>query len=561
MLYAQFQTLESAREIDKYKFRLTKTVPSNKGAVWCEHQLDLTKDFDIMFDLFLGCNEPQADGIAFVLQQDGLKAMGEGSSGMAYRSIMPSLAVEFDNYTNDFESYFPMKHTHIAITTNGDTQHHTANNLAGPELASPEKAVGLAFCDHYEVQIIWKKETKDLLVFVDNMSVVSYRGDIIQTVFNGNSKVFWGFTGATSRKRYYTQGIKLTPLPLRAEIEANAPSCFDGNDGNIKVQAFGGIKSYSYRWSTGQTTQEINNLTAGNYQVTVTDGMGVSAAQAILLKSKNPLDIVDMKKNSDADFDWSAEATGGTPPYTWRKGYAFLETENRMNVDAKNLQVPTHENVKFIYEDKGTVNRKMILYAAGEKAVAEIGFMMVTDAKGCKFRRYLPFATTMHRPKEEAKEDTTAIIADVVEKEPLNVEIAEKEEETNLEKLELTYTTRNLPDKLGDRNVKKPRDIFLKEEKIEVSVWDDETVDGDTISIYFNGEWLLKDYALKRKKKTIKLNVSRNADNYLILYAKNEGLRPPNTAAVLIKDGKKARRVALSSDLENCDAINFRFRE
>ena len=63
------------------------------------------------------------------------------------------------------------------------------------------------------------------------------------------------------------------------------------------------------------------------------------------------------------------------------------------------------------------------------------------------------------------------------------------------------------------------------------------------------------------KKKTIKLNVSRNADNYLILYAKNEGLRPPNTAAVLIKDGKKARRVALSSDLENCDAINFRFRE
>lgn len=129
----------------------------------------------------------------------------------------------------------------------------------------------------------------------------------------------------------------------------------------------------------------------------------------------------------------------------------------------------------------------------------------------------------------------------------------------DLNKLKLTYTHRNIPDSLGERRVTTGKKSFVRREQIEISVWDSETIDGDTISLYFNGEWLLKEYPLKKKKKKINVEVKRNADNYLILYAHNEGERPPNTAALQIDDGGKIRKIGLSSDMKTCDALKFEF--
>ena len=130
-----------------------------------------------------------------------------------------------------------------------------------------------------------------------------------------------------------------------------------------------------------------------------------------------------------------------------------------------------------------------------------------------------------------------------------------------LEDMSLTYTKRNIPDSLGDRRVKTGKRVLVNSEQIEIAVWDSEEIDGDTISLFFNGEWLLKEFPLKRKKKTVSIIVKRNADNYLILHAHNEGKRPPNTAALTVYDGRDRKQVGLSSNLKNSDSINFKFRE
>ncbi|QQS29035.1 MAG: WD40 repeat domain-containing protein [Sphingobacteriales bacterium] len=130
-----------------------------------------------------------------------------------------------------------------------------------------------------------------------------------------------------------------------------------------------------------------------------------------------------------------------------------------------------------------------------------------------------------------------------------------------LENVKLTYTTRNIPDSLGDRKVVPGRRMIVDSEYLEFWVWDEEYEDGDTISLYFNDQWILKEYLLTKRKLKIKVNINRNADNYLILYAHNEGTRPPNTAALTIVDGKKTNKIALASNMRKCDAINFKFRE
>ena len=123
------------------------------------------------------------------------------------------------------------------------------------------------------------------------------------------------------------------------------------------------------------------------------------------------------------------------------------------------------------------------------------------------------------------------------------------------------YKTRNVPDSLGDRKVKPGRLTTVYSDELEIVVWDDEYEDGDIISLNFNGEWILKEFTLKSRKTKINIRLEKNADNYLVLYAHNEGTRPPNTAALMVRDGKYNRKMALSSDMKSCGAINFRLKE
>lgn len=52
------------------------------------------------------------------------------------------------------------------------------------------------------------------------------------------------------------------------------PSCGNINDGSINLNISGGIPPVQILWSNAATTEVINNLGAGNYSVTVTDGSG-----------------------------------------------------------------------------------------------------------------------------------------------------------------------------------------------------------------------------------------------------------------------------------------------
>ncbi|MBK8722128.1 MAG: T9SS type A sorting domain-containing protein [Saprospiraceae bacterium] len=68
-------------------------------------------------------------------------------------------------------------------------------------------------------------------------------------------------------------------------------STYGGNDGSAKVTTTGGTGNYSYIWSNGTTTSTVNNLSAGSYQVTVTDANGCSCVSSVTLK--NPARLGD----------------------------------------------------------------------------------------------------------------------------------------------------------------------------------------------------------------------------------------------------------------------------
>jgi hypothetical protein len=78
--------------------------------------------------------------------------------------------------------------------------------------------------------------------------------------------------------------IEITePDPLLLGLSVSDESMGNGNDGMAYVNPNGGTYPYQISWSTGQTGSEINNLSPGNYSVSVTDFNGCQQVKNFMI--------------------------------------------------------------------------------------------------------------------------------------------------------------------------------------------------------------------------------------------------------------------------------------
>jgi gliding motility-associated-like protein len=93
-------------------------------------------------------------------------------------------------------------------------------------------------------------------------------------------------------------------------------SCADGSDGMVSADGIGGTEPYSYNWSTGATTQDLQNLPAGTYSVIVVDVHGCSDTAEVVLDDPLPISysmqVEDPLCYNDATGQIELLVTGGT---------------------------------------------------------------------------------------------------------------------------------------------------------------------------------------------------------------------------------------------------------
>ncbi len=113
-------------------------------------------------------------------------------------------------------------------------------------------------------------------------------------------------------------------------------NCHGGTDGSLNLSVYGGIPSYSYVWSTGAITQDIYDLPAGEYSVTVTDNSGcVEMATGTITEPAYDLSIVqgrisDVNCRGGNDGEIELFVGGGTEPYF----YSWSNNDKTKNVDS-----------------------------------------------------------------------------------------------------------------------------------------------------------------------------------------------------------------------------------
>lgn len=93
--------------------------------------------------------------------------------------------------------------------------------------------------------------------------------------------------------------------------------------------------------------------------------------------------------------------------------------------------------------------------------------------------------------------------------------------------------------------------VFIKSEEVELVVWDSGKIDGDMISIHYNGLEILKKHRIGKEKNSIKLSIKKGIENVLVIRAENLGEISPNTAKIMIKD--RDRVIDLLSNLKKSE--------
>ncbi len=102
-------------------------------------------------------------------------------------------------------------------------------------------------------------------------------------------------------------------------------------------------------------------------------------------------------------------------------------------------------------------------------------------------------------------------------------------------------------------------EIEVESDTIQVSLYDNGEIDGDIISLFYNKTLILFNQKLTHKSIRMSLPVdSTLAANEISMFAENLGLIPPNTALMVITDGKKRHELRLTSSLEKNATIRIR---
>ena len=98
----------------------------------------------------------------------------------------------------------------------------------------------------------------------------------------------------------------------------------------------------------------------------------------------------------------------------------------------------------------------------------------------------------------------------------------------------------------------------ILEKEIRLEFYDNGAVDGDSISVFLNNKLVLP--ASRLENTPLVLNITYDDSlpfNELSMFAESLGTIPPNTAVLVIYDGKKRYEVLMSSDFNKSSTIKL----
>ncbi len=106
------------------------------------------------------------------------------------------------------------------------------------------------------------------------------------------------------------------------------------------------------------------------------------------------------------------------------------------------------------------------------------------------------------------------------------------------------------------------REIELDNDHIRVEIYDNGTIDYDSVSLHLNGKEVLAKTMLNHRSIKVNLQLDPTKEfNELSMFAENLGMIPPNTAALIVRDGQKEYQLLLQSDFSKSATLKLKVKK
>jgi len=124
------------------------------------------------------------------------------------------------------------------------------------------------------------------------------------------------------------------PEELLTSVTGADATCYGYSDGTVDLIISGGTQPYNYLWSNGSSVQDLTNIPAGDYAVTVTDNNNCTSISAITITEPEELQTsvtgINVSCNGYSDGSTDLTVSGGTQPYdyVWSNGSSMQDLTN-----------------------------------------------------------------------------------------------------------------------------------------------------------------------------------------------------------------------------------------
>jgi hypothetical protein len=178
---------------------LTENLSGQGGSAWADDKKFLACGFDTSFVFSIGTASPGGDGMAFVIQDAGLDALGGGGSGLGYAAnggngIPRSLAIEIDTFSLFAE--FPA--SHLSVQTDGVNQNRWEDAFSLGHAAVPYTFVN---GDLHHLRVVYEPGSLNLFLDGAVAPTLSVAVDLQsingQSILDADGAAWLGFTAGT----------------------------------------------------------------------------------------------------------------------------------------------------------------------------------------------------------------------------------------------------------------------------------------------------------------------------------------------------------------------------
>ncbi|HXH18808.1 MAG TPA: gliding motility-associated C-terminal domain-containing protein [Chitinophagales bacterium] len=165
-------------------------------------------------------------------------------------------------------------------------------------------------------------------------------------------------TGSTACTATATVNLSSAGGPSVTLASKTDVLCYGSSTGAIDINVSGGTQPYSYSWTGGAATQDISNLSGGNYSVTVTDNTNCAATLSVTINEPSaalsisgnvteagcgaPDGAIDLTVNGGTSpyaYAWSSGATSQDLTNLISGNYTVTVTDNNLCIDSASFTV------------------------------------------------------------------------------------------------------------------------------------------------------------------------------------------------------------------------------